>query len=229
MNPCLILTRNNLSLTKRCVESIKNQDIETLIILFDNGSTDGTTQWIVGQQGILSTLVPTNIGVSAAWNQGLGMLFDLGREDHCLVVNNDTVLPPWFYRELLSYNEPFVSGVSVDQMSQIESLPPRCPLVTHPDFSGFLIRRECWERVGPFDERMKLYASDNDWHVRAHRAGVRLWKANVPFYHERSSTLNNASPEERAEIQRQADADRAVFQSIYGCKPWEKAYEELFK
>ena len=76
---------------------------------------------------------------------------------------------------------------------------------------------------------MKFYAQDNDYHVRAHRAGVELLRADVPFYHERSSTINNATPEERAEIQRQANADREVFKSLYGCMPWEPAYAALFE
>jgi len=76
---------------------------------------------------------------------------------------------------------------------------------------------------------MKLYASDCDFHVRAHRLGVPLYKASVPYYHERSSTLRLASPEERDEINVQANKDRAVFYSLYNCVPGQKEYEELFR
>jgi len=76
---------------------------------------------------------------------------------------------------------------------------------------------------------MKLYASDCDFHIRAHRMGIPLYKAAVPFYHERSSTLRLAPPEEAAEIQAQANRDREVFRSIYNCLPGTKEYEELFK
>ena len=76
---------------------------------------------------------------------------------------------------------------------------------------------------------MKLYAQDNDYHVRAYRLGVELLRADVPFYHERSSTLNNATTQERMAIQQQANSDREVFKSLYGCMPWEPAYQELFK
>jgi hypothetical protein len=148
-----------------------------------------------------------------------------------LVINNDTVLPSNFYSELLSYNVPFVTGRSTESMLEISSMVQneRQPLVGGPDFSAFLIRREAWEKIGPFDERMKLYAGDNDYHVRAHRAGVPLLRANLPFYHERSSTLKKAPPAERREIELQADRDREVFKSIYGCMPWEPGYAELFK
>jgi len=228
MHPVLLLTHNNLDLTKRCVESIRSQDLKTTIEIIDNGSTDGTPEWL-SEQGINNSKLGSNYGVSVGWNQGLRYFFELPHhEDHVLVVNNDTILPPWFYRELLARHVEFVTGVSVGSMEQIAAPPALCPLVPSPDFSAFLMRREAWQRVGLFDERMKLYASDNDWHVRAHRAGVPLWNAGVPFYHQRSSTLNRAPHGQRRQIQLQADADREVFRQIYGVYPWEPGYADLF-
>lgn len=236
MNPVLILAHNCIELTKRCVESVRKQDVETEITIHDNGSTDGTAEWLASQwfvaQRIGYSRTQSNRGVSWGWNHNLGYLLSpqqAPERAHCLVVNNDTVLPPWFYRELLSYDVPFVSGISVDSMEVAMTPPGRMPLHPSPDFSAFLLRREAWEKVGPFDENMKYYASDNDWHVRAHRAGVKLWKANVPFYHERSSTLKLAPPAEQQEIQMQADADRQVFRQKYGCEPWGPGYDELLK
>jgi GT2 family glycosyltransferase len=204
------------------------QDVPTHVYAVDNGSTDGTKQWLL-KIGSLLIDNENNVGVTKAWNDGLGVLFTSPNVEHALVINNDVVLPPWFYGELLRYQVAFVSGVSVNQMEQITERPARSPLVPSPDFSAFLIHREAWEKVGPFDERMKIYASDNDFHVRAHRKGVQLWKANLPFYHERSSTLKLAPEEERQAIQEQANKDREVFQSLYGCQPWGAGYDDLFK
>ena len=223
MNPVLIVTRNCLELTQKCVASVRAQDIWTEILIIDNASSDGTREWIVSE-GLHLGMFEHNAGVSAAWNVGLTGAFT--EHDYCLVVNNDTELPPYFYHKLLTYDLPFVTGTSVDD-------PSNHPEAWHqpaeyPDFSAFLIRRECWEKVGRFDERMKLYASDCDYAVRAHRAGIRMMNAGVPFQHKRSSTLNSASAEERAAIQAQADEDRRVFKSIYGCFPWEPGYAKLF-
>jgi len=44
MNYVLMLTRNNLELTKRAVESVRAQDIPTFVCMVDNGSTDGTQE-----------------------------------------------------------------------------------------------------------------------------------------------------------------------------------------
>ena len=239
MNPVLILTHNCLELTKKCVASIQAQDIPTFIFIFDNGSTDGTQEWIEKNK-IAGVGLNVNKGVSYGWNKTLSVMFDGFNGDtnvfddgstaeHILVVNNDTIIPPWFYSSLLSYDVPFVTGVSVDSTDAIREPEPRKELAPCPDFSAWLIRREAWDKVGPFNEEMVNYASDNDWHVRAHRAGIQLWNAGVPFYHERSSTLRNASPKERRIIELQADADRKVFRELYGCLPWEPGYADLFK
>ena len=68
-NPCLILTRNNLELTKRCIESVRAQDCGDLFIrVVDNGSTDGTMQWLETFDDIQDWYFSDNNGVSAGWN-----------------------------------------------------------------------------------------------------------------------------------------------------------------
>lgn len=231
-NPVLMLTRNCLELTKKAVASVVAQDIPIKLMIIDNGSTDGTVEWLdsepydnVGWWG-----AKENRGVTKGWNMGIGTL--LGSNfacPHVLVINNDVVLPRWHYRRLLEYMLPFVSGVSVGTMAEIEKEPQGGELSKHPDFSSFVIRKDCWKTVGPFYEGMVHYASDCSWHVEAHRKGVTLYGSPQPFYHERSSTLKLASPEERAEIEAQANRDRRVFRELYGCNPWDKEYEDLFK
>lgn len=228
MNPCLTLTHNNLALTKRCVESIRQQDIQTSIHIIDNGSTDGTLLWLTNQPDIRFLHNDTNEGVSAGWNEGLRVLFEHYEAEHVLVCGNDTWLPASFYGTLLSLKLPFVTGIAVDNMEQAKEAALIMPLEPRPDFSAYCISRECWKRVGPFDERMKHYCSDQDYHLRAHRKGITLLKASVPYYHERSSTLRLASPEERHEIESQANKDRATLKDKWGVSAGGKDYEALF-
>lgn len=237
-NPVLMLTRNNLELTKRAVESVHQQTIPTWMCVIDNDSTDGTYEW--AKATMQAIRYSPQIGVSAGWNVGLGILFALPDIKHVLVVNNDLVLPHLFYAELLSYDEPFITGVAVDSMVEIDALNrkteklrrwkmERQRLDPHPDFSAFLIRRDAWEKIGPFNEMMKHYASDCDMHVRGHRLGVRMSKVAVPYYHESSSTINRASPTDQAILIRQADEDRQEFERIHGCLPGTPEYEKLFE
>lgn len=230
MNPVLLLTRNNLALTQRCVASVRKQDVPTRVYVRDNGSTDGTQEWLSSQLGfdLGWSGSAVNEGVSKGWNDGLDYLFGHLDYDHVLVVGNDTILAPWTLSALLSCNLPFVTGFDIG-MEPLPEKPDIFPITPHPDFSCFLIRRDCWEKVGRFNEAMKHYASDCQFHVRAHRLGVPLMKASVPYNHERSSTMRLASQEERNEIAMQANADREVFRSIYGVIPGQAGYDQLFK
>ena len=217
MNPVLILTHNCLELTKRCVESVLAQDCPVDIALIDNGSTDETAEWS-SEQGLQTVLFGTNRGVSVGWNLGLEMAFI--SHEHVLVLNNDTIIPPWFYRTLLGCGVPFVTGVTRREMDAVMQ-PPQVSLTDGPDFSAFLIRRECWEKVGRFDELMVNYCSDVDYDIRARALGMTLWNSHVPFYHERSSTLSLASIADRAAIQEQSHKDHAAFKNKYGMLPKE--------
>ena len=231
MNPVLILSRNNLDLTKRCVESVRAQDVPTEVYLWDNGSTDGTVEWIA--ENIPSDhrwTMYENCGVTHAWNSLIGHMFIRDYPFAC-VVNNDAILPKGFLRELgataLIYGCEFITGVAVDYMpTEVAPFQPPSP---HPDFSAFMLSRAVWEKIGPFDERMKIYCSDCDYHIRGHRLGVPMYKANVPYFHLNSQTMKRAEPADRAAIQAQANADREVFKSIYGCLPGTPEYENLFK
>lgn len=229
-NAVLILTHDNLELTRKCVQSIWEQDLETFIYFEDNDSKDGTAQWLYrlcDGKGSDAAFWSENRGVSFGWNDGLNWLFSRGAE-HVLVVNNDAILPFWTYRRLLDYAVMFVTGVAVDfKYPREPTFDPR-DLDPHPDFSCFLIRKWAWEKVGLFNTDMKLYASDCDWHIRAHRRRLSLWKSNTPYYHVNSQTLLRASPEERREIEEQANKDREVFRSIWGCLPGTPEYERLF-
>ena len=222
MNPVLILTRNCLELTKKCVESVHAQDIGTEIVIIDNGSTDGSLIWLHGEFMQMGTLLTFdgNEGVSRGWNAGLSKIFSqwtLGYE-HCLVLNNDTILPPWFYRSLLSCNEPFITGVTCREMDEV--MEYREPSITDgPDFSAFLIRRDFWQKVGPFDESMVNYCSDVDYNFRAREMGLFCRNSHIKFYHERSSTLRLASPEDHKAIQEQSNRDHEAFRRKYGKMP----------
>jgi len=232
VNLVLTVTHNCLEQTKRMVASIDAQDIPCHILFVDNGSTDGTKKWLDDRVGSWFDWTE-NEGVSRAWNRGLELAFALSTNndpiEHVLVANNDVQLAPWTYSLLLSYDLPFVTGVASDDPSQIQQArPPHLPLEDHPDFSLFLIRRDAWQKIGRFDERMKLYAQDCDYHLRGFRLGVPMKKAVVPFLHESSATVKHAPPHEQTAIFEQANRDRQVFQSLYGCQPGTDDYYALF-
>lgn len=238
MNHVAMLTKNNLELTKRCIDSVRAQDIPVKIQVYDNESRDETKEWLAQQEDVIDQSSGVDIGVSEGWNFVLEILFHCAPPrgnhkigwcaEHVLVIGNDTVLPPFFYSSLLMYPQPFVTGFAVESLKALRA-PSEQRTEAHPDFSAFMMRRAFWEKVGPFDESMVLYAQDCDMHVRGHRAGMEMVKVPVPFYHERSSTLRLAPLQEKRQIQEQANKDRATFRAKYGCIPGDPAYSELFK
>ena len=226
MNPVLIVTHNCIALTHHCVKSVEKQSISTTISIIDNGSTDGTREWLL--ESPYEYLIRIgNKGVSSAWNIGLTELFKAGAE-HVLVVNNDTVLPPWFYQRLVDFDTAFVTGVSVGSMEEIATEPQPTTMMNGPDFSAFLIKKAVFNEVGQFDEEMVMYCQDLDYHIRAHRIGFTLFNGHIPFFHKRSSTLNSSPDRERRLIEMRADADRAVFAEKWGVGACSKEYEALF-
>lgn len=224
-NPVLILCHNACELTERALCSIANQDIPVHILGIDNASTDETPQTLFEWQ-VQTYRVSPSMGVSRAWNYGLRYFFEMG-EDYVFVVNNDVVLRPETYRELLADGGPFVTCVGVNTLEEAQK-PFVKNIRPHPDFSCFLIRKQVWETVGPFDESMVLYASDADYHVRMHKAGIPAYTIGLPFYHVASGTIKY-NPSEAVEIQAQANRDRDAFLKKWGVSVGSPEYNAMFK
>ena len=77
MNWIITILYNNLELTKHAIDTFRAQDIEggVNILVIDNGSSDGTHQWLHTQPDLIVIYNPVN-SVSNAWNRGLGWLFE---------------------------------------------------------------------------------------------------------------------------------------------------------
>jgi N-acetylglucosaminyl-diphospho-decaprenol L-rhamnosyltransferase len=86
----IIITFNSLALLKQCVESVRAAtpvaDYE--IIVVENGSGDGTADWLRTQPDIKAIFNNTNRGVAPARNQGLSAA--AGR--YLLILDADTIV-----------------------------------------------------------------------------------------------------------------------------------------
>jgi GT2 family glycosyltransferase len=233
MNPVIMLTLNNLALTKKAVASVLAQDIPVELLIMDNGSTDGTVPWLLSR-GILDfSFVSDPSGsrsVAASWNFGLKYYFMRGAE-YALVVNNDIELRPDTYRLLIMDGGGFVTAVGSDSPEKIKALAEPDPLKKrpHPDFSAFVIRREVFEKVGVFDEKfLGAFGEDWDYHVRLHAAGTTAICLDLPFLHWGSMTVKNAIPSEQKRIGIQADKNRAYFKEKWGMAGGSPEYYTYF-
>lgn len=226
--PCV----NNPFLTKRCVESVLTQDIGDIHLLaIDNGSTDGVGAYLrtLTHDGRVTLIAHSKmVNLNRIWNDALRLAFDSLRLDYALVINNDVILRTDTMRSLVEDGGLFVTGVSVGSMTQTQekNVSSRSP---HPSFSCFLIRKECWQRVGQFDEDFFAYCSDADYHLRMDAAGIDAYAIALPFYHEVSSTIRHASNEDRDWLQAQAEQDRCLFARKWHCAVGSPEYYAKFR
>lgn len=222
----LIVSRNNIHLTKKAVASALAQSVPATVMVVDNASEDGTIQWL-RTKDVVSIHAPYQRSLAVCWNDGIKAFWRAGRTE-VLVINNDVELIPETYQILRGIQRPFVTGVGVNDRAQLSS---RIELnfSPHPDFSCFMIKRDVTDRVGWFDESyFPAYFEDNDYHVRMHRAGIEAVSVDVPFYHEGSGTLKQASDKDRKIIERGFAKNKAKFRETYGCVPGDPGYDQLF-
>lgn len=93
---------NNLPLTRQCLESINtNTGTPHEIIVVDNGSSDGTREYLLQMEASCRVRVITNrlnLGFARASNQGA----QAARGDFLVFLNNDTIVQPGWLEELVA-------------------------------------------------------------------------------------------------------------------------------
>jgi GT2 family glycosyltransferase len=232
-NWIVLPTFNCRKLTEECLQSLLSQDIGKVnIFTVDGGSTDGTLELIRASQRPCDRLIslPKTAGVSKAWNIALSYLFDVLNAPHVLVVNNDTRLRKDAYRLLVSDSGGFVTCVGTSTAgAQFPGGEPTLTRRPHPDFSCFLILKETWRKVGFFDETMRIYCSDGDYHLRMARADIDAYCLDIPFFHYASGTLKSVEVEDKERILEQASHDREAFEIKWGCAMGTPGYYKLFE
>jgi GT2 family glycosyltransferase len=233
MNPIIVPVRNGLHLTRKAIKTFKAQDIAggVDIIVIDNQSTDGTSEYLQTQHDIAVMHFNPPLSVAASWNRALQWVFHAGAE-YALVANNDLELRNDCYRHLVADGGGFVTAVGTRDPEKIKPPyldPDPAKKRPHPDFSCYLIRREVYEHVGPFDENFLIgYVEDSDMHVRLHRAGIHAEALELPFLHHGAQTIRYADPGEVRKIQIQADKNREYFRKKYGFAVASEEYYRYF-
>ncbi|WP_068775898.1 glycosyltransferase family 2 protein [Paenibacillus sp. FJAT-26967] len=202
----IILTHNQIYLTYLCLESIRRHTPEPYeIIVVDNGSTDRTVKYLLGQPDVLLIQNETNLGFAKGCNQG----YAAATGDTILFLNNDTIVTPgWLTRMLSALYSDTIIGM-VGPVSNYVSGRQQIP-VHYQDFSeaeafsiqhaaqhkgqrsderrivGFcmLVKREVLEEVGCFDEQYGLgNYEDDDLCLRVLNSGYRIQIVYDSFIH----------------------------------------------
>lgn len=235
----VVVTHNQLAWTRLCLESVRRLTDEPYeFILVDNGSTDGTPEFLASIPGARGITNPENRGFPAAANQGIRV--SSGRQ--VLLLNNDTVLTTGWLRRLLTalHSDPriglagpcsnFVSGpqqvaVAYESLEGLDGFAwdfgkQHDGRVEDVDrLVGFclLIRREVIGKVGLLDERFGVGCfEDDDYTLRALSAGYRAVIARDAFvHHDGGRTFRGAGVDFAALMEK----NRRLFEEKWRTEP----------
>lgn len=206
----VMVSYNALSMTQDCIGSLRrNQDPDwpTELVVVDNGSTDGSAEWLLAQPDVELIDNAENRGAPAARNQALARGYG---EWVCFLDNDIIVTEGWLERA--HYHgavDPRVGCIcfvaqraSKDQQvaysgdgspAQIEAFAKERLKDFHRKgkntslFASFgvLVRNEVIETIGGFDERFSPWGfEDDDFAMRSLSAGFKNRVAQDVFvYH----------------------------------------------
>ncbi|MFN8455265.1 MAG: glycosyltransferase [Anaerolineae bacterium] len=207
----IILTHNQLHHTRLCLASIEAHTPQPHeLILVDNGSTDGTLDFLrdyqATHQNVRLIANVENLGFAAGNNQGLA----IATGDYLLLLNNDTIVTEGWLARMLSVFERYPEVGLVGPMSNHVAGPQLAPEAAYQTLEamqqfaatwadrhggqtaeffrlvGFclLARRAVIARIGGLDERFgKGNFEDDDFCLRAALAGFKARMAQDVFIH----------------------------------------------
>lgn len=198
----LILNFNGKSLLKRCLDSVLKTDYPDFeVFVIDNGSTDGSAEFIrKGYPQVKLVETGSNMGVAAAYNRVIDGL----SSEFVAVLNNDVeVDKDWLKKlmEVIDGEDDSVAAVTckirfLNNRDRINSAGGSCDTygtgwnrgngeldngqydrVDEPFYAtgtAMVMRKSLWEKTGRFDGRYFMYGEDLDWSWRARLLGCRI-------------------------------------------------------
>ena len=228
---------NCLKYSKETFESFKTKHPYTWIIV-DNGSTDGTEEWVkelqdanlstdIAQPDVIYIKNEENSGVAKAWNQGIIEAFSQNC-DVAFVINNDLIfaedtvdnLVDWYGLEEDRKFE-FVTVFNIgDDLNMLKHYERQRKATPHPQFIGFLLGHRTVKRIGLFDEGyIGGYFEDNDYCARMEVEGITpVVCMDAPVMHYGSRTLKEGGLDKKAHDD-QFTQNRVRFKEKWGWYP----------
>jgi GT2 family glycosyltransferase len=187
----------------RTLKHLKDlRGIRAEIVVVDNGSTDGSVEWLARMESIRFVGLSRNLGPAKARNVGISQ----SSGKYILFLDSDAMVSPATLTRLIKRMESdstigIVGCRIVDPSSRkLDQWIYQYPAATHEhrefdtySFSaaGALARREALRDAGLFWEDLFIYNEEVDLSIRVLKAGYRV------IYHPRARVYHTASGEGR--------------------------------
>lgn len=220
----VILTWNGLEYTRRCLESLRSKTDHPAfsVVVVDNASTDGTIEYLEGQNWISVVRNPENLGFARGSNIGIRSA-PAGHD--IVLLNNDTEIgqPDWLTQMQITAHASSDTGIVgcrlVRPNGMLQHAGAYMPLDTfwgqqigggerdvnqfNDDrdvesvvFACVYLKRAVLDQAGLLDEEYFCYFEDTDYCARAAAFGfrTRCCGSVTVLHHENVSTkVNNTS------------------------------------
>lgn len=102
--PALMICYNRLDYTKKAFEALKESDCGVMLLV-DNGSTDGTREWLMKQVSERVMVSVNDTGANTIANAMNHFLSVFRNVRHCIKVDNDTIIPKDFCEKMAKHME----------------------------------------------------------------------------------------------------------------------------
>jgi len=226
-------------MTEAAIGDCLGQSVPTRILIVNQGAEDALRSRLerlaeeYSDRIFLWSHDPHLPSLSGTWNRALDFVWATGGQE-ALVVNNDVRLHPRTVQVLSTVlvrtDSLFVSaiGVTKEQFDPLAGIDlaltgsdgePVALDKGGPDFSCFLISKQCHHEYR-FDENfIPAFCEDLDYHRRLMLAGEgsRIFSVNLPYLHLASQTLKLVDPKRREAIERSIEQhSRAYYKRKWG-------------
>jgi GT2 family glycosyltransferase len=209
----LVLNYNGRKYLESCLNSLRTTNYPNFrIIVVDNGSIDNSVEFIKKNYpnvGIIRN--NENLGYARAINAAM----DSVESEYVVFLNNDIIVESNWLRQLMFHMNLMKNVVAaanpkilfLNNKEVINAAGGSCDIygvgwnrgngefdrgqydaveeVFYVNGAAFLIKKDVWKDVGPFDERYFLYGEDLDWCWRAKMKGYKLlYVPSARIYHQ---------------------------------------------
>jgi GT2 family glycosyltransferase len=218
---------NQLDYTQQFVASLDRTEVDfSRIVAVDNGSTDGTRDWLQTQGFGQVILNNRNLGCGAAWNQGALAI----QSKWTVVMNNDVVCAKGWLKNLLASAEQHQLQVASPAMvegelnydleawSQDASLKMRgyCRKGA-PHAVCMAICEDVWDEIGYFMPVPKLLGyEDGIFFQRAFENNIKTGTVGDAWLHHYGMTTQKALKLEKKMNERDSLGNRSLMKLYMG-------------